>query len=81
MPTIRKIYSTGGATVVGIPPIYQELTGLLPGSEATIEVRTPKQLLREMGVADGVVAAMDLGEEYFIVVRLHWKQEVPVKPE
>lgn len=62
--------------MVGIPPTYQELTGLVAGSEATVEVRTPKHLLREMGVADGVVAAMDLGDEYFLVVRLHSQQEV-----
>jgi antitoxin component of MazEF toxin-antitoxin module len=75
MATIRKIYSTGGATVVGIPPAYQELTGLVPGSEARIEVRTPKKLLLEMGVADGVVGAMDLSDEYFMVVRLHYEEE------
>lgn len=72
MALIRKVYSTGGATVVGIPPTYQELTGLVAGAEATIDVRTARRLLSEMGVADGVIGAMDLSEEYFIVVRLHY---------
>lgn len=66
--------------MVGIPPTYQELTGLVPGSEATVDLRTPKHLLREMGVAHGVVEAMDLGDEYFIVVRLHSQQEVSRQP-
>lgn len=61
--------------MVGIPPAYQELTGLSVGSEATVDLRTPKHLLREMGVADGVVGAMDLSEEYFLVVRRHWEKK------
>jgi len=61
--------------VVGIPPTYQEMTGLVPGVEATVDLRTPRHLLREMGVADGVIEAMDIGEEYFIVVRLYSQQE------
>lgn len=66
--------------MVGIPPTYQDLTGLVPGSEATIDLRTPKALLREMGVADGVIEAMDLGDEHFIVVRLHRQREVVPRP-
>ena len=77
MAVIRKVYSTGGATVVALSKIQSEMTGLVVGSEAMVELCTPTRLLKSMGVADGVIGAMDLGEEHFLTVRLY----VPGKEE
>ena len=53
MAVIRKVYSTGGATVVALSKIQSEMTGLVVGSEAMVELCTPTRLLKSMGVADG----------------------------
>lgn len=71
MPVIRKIYSTGGATVVALSKIQSEMTGLVVGSEAVVDLCTPRRLLRAMGVAEGVIGSMDLGEVHFLTVRLY----------
>lgn len=71
MPELRTMYSTGSAVVVNIPKIYREIADLGQGVTAQLDLVTPKQLLRDMGVAEAVISQMELSEEHFITVRRH----------